>query len=496
MIKLIKNELIKIFHKKTIYVMLIIMFAFILLNIIITKVSFKNTNYTLYTPEYIEMLKSELEDLDYKDSTQVDQYISLKTELDKIELQNKYDKNSWQFYIIGNVLQSYIYDLNVYEYNPNNRDSINKEDLLNEYQMILEYLEKGDWRFFANKQLENAKEELSSLENQKKLFNSQQIDLEIEKLKAEIYTLNKRLENDIPYGNDYLNNAISEYTNSYNTLLDINYNQDSFGYYDSFEEDSEYNKKLRLNNITENIALSKYIIETKQDIMSTDNLRNELMNSYDNYELLIIVLIVIISGSIVSEEFNKGTIKLLLVRPYSREKILLAKFITIILIILFAIISLQIMQFVLGIIILGTQSLNIPVVVYNFNINSIQTMSLIKYMFINTLAKLPLYILVSTIAFFVSTMFSNTSIGITIALLGYMSSVIINTLISIAYSKNIKFLKYFITMHWDFTEYMFGNLPTYSFVNLPLSIIMCILYFLFMIIITFILFKRKEIKNI
>ena len=29
-----------------------------------------------------------------------------------------------------------------------------------------------------------------------------------------------------------------------------------------------------------------------------------------------------IAGTIVSEEFNKGTIKLLLVRPYSRNKIL------------------------------------------------------------------------------------------------------------------------------------------------------------------------------
>ena len=39
--------------------------------------------------------------------------------------------------------------------------------------------------------------------------------------------------------------------------------------------------------------------------------------------IFILIISIVISGSIVSTEFDKGTIKLLLVRPFKRNKILL-----------------------------------------------------------------------------------------------------------------------------------------------------------------------------
>ena len=43
--------------------------------------------------------------------------------------------------------------------------------------------------------------------------------------------------------------------------------------------------------------------------------------------MFILIFSVIVAGTIVSNEFQKGTIKLLLTRPYSRNKILLSKYI-------------------------------------------------------------------------------------------------------------------------------------------------------------------------
>ena len=81
-------------------------------------------------------------------------------------------------------------------------------------------------------------------------------------------------------------------------------------------------------------------------------------------------MIIMVAGTIVSEEFNKGTIKLLLVKPYSRYKILLSKFLTILIMIVFSILVVIGMELLVGGILFGFDSLSIPVVEYNFNTNT------------------------------------------------------------------------------------------------------------------------------
>ena len=88
-----------------------------------------------------------------------------------------------------------------------------------------------------------------------------------------------------------------------------------------------YQEKLAYNESLENKEISRYIIENNIDLYKTDT-KGMLENFFNEYGIFIIVVIVMIAGTIVSEEFNKGTIKLLLVKPYSRLKILLSKYIT------------------------------------------------------------------------------------------------------------------------------------------------------------------------
>ena len=54
----------------------------------------------------------------------------------------------------------------------------------------------------------------------------------------------------------------------------------------------------------------------------------------------IIILILMVASTIVAEEFTTGTIKLLLIKPFSRGKILLSKYLTVILFSVLIIISL------------------------------------------------------------------------------------------------------------------------------------------------------------
>ena len=86
-------------------------------------------------------------------------------------------------------------------------------------------------------------------------------------------------------------------------------------------------------------------------------------------------------------------------------------------------------------------------------------------------------------------------IGIAIALplLGYMGAAVINQL---AIQYNIQFLKYFVTLNWDFTQYLYGNLPLMEGLTPEFSAVICIIYMLIMLIPTFVIFKKKNIKNI
>ena len=225
----------------------------------------------------------------------------------------------------------------------------------------------------------------------------------------------------------------------------------------------------------------------------TNDIRGILENFFNEYGLFIIVMIVMIAGTIVSEEFNKGTIKLLLIKPYSRKKILLSKFITVLIMILFSIAIIILMELLVGGIVFGYDSLSVPILQYNFETQNLETISIFSYLGIQIITQLPKLILLATLAFACSTLFTNSAVAIAIPLLGYMSADVINMLV-IQYK--VDFMKIFVSLNWDFNEYLYGNLPKMEGMTLGFSILICTIYFLAMIIPTFIAFKKKNIKNI
>ena len=174
-------------------------------------------------------------------------------------------------------------------------------------------------------------------------------------------------------------------------------------------------------------------------------------------------------------------------------KILLAKFITVLITVLFIMIITVILQFIVGGIFFGFDSLSIPAIIYNHNTGTLMEMGILKNIILTGIGKLPIYVLIGTLAFALSTIFNNTPVAITITLMGYMASSIVN---QFAYYYEIKWLKFFVTPNWDFTQFFYGKLPLMKGLNVPFSVIICLIYFIIMMIPTFMVFKRKNIKNI
>lgn len=471
MISLIKNEITKILKKKSIYIMLIVILAFMILTNVMYKYRGTSTMDGYYSESYIKMLQEDIKTLNPDNPEEVDQYLSYKIDIDIYDLLKKYDRDSWQYEVILNTGSSYISEINTYTYK--NKDSKALEESKKEYNDFIQRLNSGDWRKFAEEELEIAKQSKTAMgENE----SDEMLNLQIE-------TLQMRLDYNIEYGNNYKNEALSKY--SENKALVMEYEQDS--------NKKTYEEKLSYQEAKANVEESMYVIKNDKDISNRTNTRGMLLDLFSENELFIIITVVLIAGAIVSEEFNKGTIKLLLVRPYSRSKMLFAKFIVVILTVIFIMVAIGIMQFIVSGIFFGFESLKIPAIVYNHNTGALVEMSILQNVILTGLGKLPIYILIGTLAFALSTLFTNTAVAITISLLGYMGSSIVN---QFAYYYKIAWLKYFVTPNWDLTQFFYGKLPNTEGLNIGFSIVICLIYFAIMMIPTFIVFKKKNIKNI
>ena len=486
MSNLIKNELIKLFKKKSIYIALIVVLGFM----IFSNVMSKNTSNILYNQYYysgqtLTFLQEELEGLDPEKASDMEMYIDIKSQIELYELMGEYENGSWQQEIISENLSGYFKEKCMYEYGAK-KDSQKAQEAQNKIDEIKQKLDSDDWKYFAQLELQQATEKLANIEEQIKntedkkallSLNQEKENALIDKTIAE-YRINKNIK----YGQDYLNQALDDYKYSAQQILR----------YENSEKELTYDEKKAYNSTLEIRESSKYMIENKVDLNKM-NLNKNLEYFFDNYGIFAIAIIIMIAGTIMSEEFNKGTIKLLLVKPYSRTKILLSKFITVMLMIIFVVLIMGIMQLLVGGVVFGFDSLSEPVVAYNFNTNSLQEINVFVYFLTQFLAQLPIFILLATLAFALGTIFTNSALAITISLLGYIAANIINQL---AISYNIKFLEYFVTMNWDLSQYLFGNLPNMEGMTMTFSIITCIAYFLIMIISTWIIFKKKNIKNI
>ena len=73
-----------------------------------------------------------------------------------------------------------------------------------------------------------------------------------------------------------------------------------------------------------------------------------------------------------------------------------------------------------------------------------------------------------------------------------IASEIIN---SFAYLYDIKILNYFVTTNWDMTVYLFGGHSIYG-VTMGHSLLICLTYLVIMLIVAFVVFIRRDVKNI
>ena len=243
-------------------------------------------------------------------------------------------------------------------------------------------------------------------------------------------------------------------------------------------------------NIVERIKLEEYAIQNNikyNIIINSENnnvtlpkdARYLLIKMFNNFDILMIFIVIYLSSTIISEEYNSGTIKNLLVKPHKRTKILLSKIITAIFLTIMISILMVVFQYLLGGIIFGFDSYELESIKYNSLTNNIETMGLMQNTIITLLKKEPMYLLLSLVSMLFGIITNNIALNILISLGLYFISTMEFLINNIT--------KYLFIFNWDLT--------TNNIINIAQSISICVISFLVIFILLIIIFKKKDISN-
>lgn len=212
-----------------------------------------------------------------------------------------------------------------------------------------------------------------------------------------------RLENNIPFGDTWKDDAITEISDNKDVLNSL-----------SNETQSSESKKL-----DEQVKMNLYRLDHNIEIdvnstmsNSTDGATNfwSAMSLSTSLISLIGLLIIIIAGSCVANEFSQGTIKFLLINPVKRWKILFSKYFTVITFGYIMIALLFVVMIPFAGIFLGFDSISAPYLyISDGNVHEMSPfLHIIKLYLLNSVD----VVVMATMAFALSSLFKSSALAI------------------------------------------------------------------------------------
>lgn len=480
MINLIKNEIVKIFHKKSFRVMAIIVLLLVTFSLILDISMFK-----FYKDDYItnsyEMYKENLDSYDLTNREEAKMYAEDKAMVDTFALLKKYpDQDSGEYYYIDNEINQMLVQMYYAKYV--NNDLIEYEKQFKEYERMLDKLDDFDWRKFLKEEKTNYLNDINNLEKSKNSTNQEDISKQIETLNISVKAIDYRLKYDIPYSYSSLSSLIDDYESYGIQYLSMNQNEEFYK-----RRDDLVNKR----NVEKEYKVAEYKLENNVIYDSEHRyLIDDIVYMFMYVDMIILLVIMIVVGGVVADEFNKGTIKQLLVRPFSRSKILLSKIIaSMIMVMLFAILYYFIYIVAYSIYYSNFSALFSSVVDYNFNTHSAFEMNVLLYCIVRLLAILPQYVIMFIFVLFISIV-SASAVG---AIGAGFGLIFISETVKMMLPA--KYLAYLPTYCWDWSSFLFGGVSDNEYLTFTKAIIVCVVTVVLLVIGSFLAFKKKDIKN-
>ncbi|MDF2837567.1 MAG: hypothetical protein K0Q63_3207 [Paenibacillus sp.] len=200
---------------------------------------------------------------------------------------------------------------------------------------------------------------------------------------------------------------------------------------------------------------------------------------------LVTIFTVVVAAGAVAEEFTSGTIKLLLIRPWSRSKILLSKYIAVL---LFAI-MLAIVLFVSTLLVnwllfgIGNGSPDAGIIPQGNNDSPFEY--LLKYYGLTLITS----VVTVTLSFMLSTIFRSSGLAIGMALFLLL---VVNNFVQLLTLLDYKWVDYVLFVHMNLTQYL-GDYPMSEGMSLGFSLAVLAVYYVLFIALTWVVFKKRDV---
>ncbi|WP_226666299.1 DUF2705 family protein [Metabacillus litoralis] len=205
----------------------------------------------------------------------------------------------------------------------------------------------------------------------------------------------------------------------------------------------------------------------------------------------ITLFVVIVCSSSVSSEFSDGTIKQLLIRPYKRWKILLSKYIVSVIYAGLLILILLASSFLIGTLLFGNGAYSDKIIdPSSFEFTPIIVGDYVVNMFVYWI---PGFLVITTLAFMLSTLFKNQSIAVGISIFILFASSTLNILIQ-SFVEKYQWLKFILFPHLDIRGYISESAPMFEGATIGFSLSILSVYFVIFLTLTFYFFQKKDVS--
>jgi ABC-2 type transport system permease protein len=201
---------------------------------------------------------------------------------------------------------------------------------------------------------------------------------------------------------------------------------------------------------------------------------------------LITLFTVILAAGSVANEFSWGTIKLLLIRPASRAKILLSKYMATLLFAICMLLFLLVFSFIVGALIFGVENIRDPYLAYQAG-KVVETSMILHVFRVYGLNSVSL-VMMATFAFMISAVFRNSSLAIGLASFLMFTG----SQITMILANKFEWAKYSLFANTNLMQYIDG-VPPVEGMTMSFSIMMLLVYFVAFNSLTWLIFKKRDV---
>ena len=252
-------------------------------------------------------------------------------------------------------------------------------------------------------------------------------------------------------------------------------------------KDSEYLPKSLEKFYKDEISLNEYRLEHDLAITQQYTKWEFLMDSA-SLAHVVGLIVIIIASRIVANEFNWGTIKVLLIKPFSRWKILMSKYFAVLATYLMLLLILFFVSFLLSSILFtnGPESSNVFLQVVD---GQVIEKSMVSHIAMNYIFTSINYFMLMTMAFMISAAFRTSSLAIGISITLVFAGGGVTQLLA----QKFEWAKYILFANVDLLQYDRGE----AFVEgmtMQFSIIMLIIYFILFHLLALLFFGKRDVS--